>query len=308
MSLDEATRTKIAETIQSHDVVLFMKGRRRMPQCGFSAQVVGILDQLLEDYSTVNVLTDPQIREGIKAYANWPTIPQLYVKGEFVGGCDIITEMFEQGQLQTMLGVEMPEVKAPTLSVSEGAAKAFSEALKDEAPSAAIRLTIDARFRATMGVDGAGPLDMVVEAGGLRFVVDRGTAQRSDGLKIDFIDGPQGGFRLDNPNEPPKVRNLGPGELAERMRSGELSRVYDVRTADERAKAHIEGTELLDETVRETIMGLPKDTPIAFHCHHGGRSQAAAEYFLGEGFTQVYNLAGGIDAWSREVNADVPRY
>jgi monothiol glutaredoxin len=93
----------IRKTIASNDVVLFMKGNKNMPQCGFSAQVDHILRALGIDYKDVNVLQDMSIREGIKAFSNWPTIPQLYVKGEFVGGCDIVREMLEAGELAAML-------------------------------------------------------------------------------------------------------------------------------------------------------------------------------------------------------------
>ena len=90
----------IDNEVKTNDVVLFMKGSPQFPQCGFSGQVVQILDYLGVDYKGVNVLADMEIREGIKAYSNWPTIPQLYIKGEFVGGCDIVTEMFQAGELQ----------------------------------------------------------------------------------------------------------------------------------------------------------------------------------------------------------------
>jgi monothiol glutaredoxin len=94
----------IGKTVAANDVVLFMKGRKGMPQCGFSQQVDYILRELLEvEYKDVNVLDDMGIREGIKSYSNWPTIPQLYIKGEFVGGCDIVREMYEAGELQQML-------------------------------------------------------------------------------------------------------------------------------------------------------------------------------------------------------------
>lgn len=93
----------ISKTISANDVVLFMKGRKGMPQCGFSMQVDQILTLLGVDYKDVNVLDDMGVREGIKAFSNWPTIPQLYIKGEFVGGCDIIREMYEAGELQQML-------------------------------------------------------------------------------------------------------------------------------------------------------------------------------------------------------------
>jgi monothiol glutaredoxin len=104
MSLDDATRQRIADLIASHRVVLFMKGTRQFPQCGFSAQVVAILDRLVPEYTTVDVLADPAIRQGIKEFSSWPTIPQLYVAGEFLGGCDIVTEMFQSGELRQTLG------------------------------------------------------------------------------------------------------------------------------------------------------------------------------------------------------------
>jgi monothiol glutaredoxin len=92
----------IRKTIATNDVVLFMKGQKTMPQCGFSAQVAHILGLLGVDYKDVNVLQDMGIREGIKAFSNWPTIPQLYVKGEFIGGCDIVREMAQAGELQQL--------------------------------------------------------------------------------------------------------------------------------------------------------------------------------------------------------------
>jgi monothiol glutaredoxin len=90
---------QIDQTVKSHDVVLFMKGTPQFPMCGFSGQVVQILDYLGVQYAGVNVLDDEGVRQGIKDYANWPTIPQLYVKGEFLGGCDIVREMFQSGEL-----------------------------------------------------------------------------------------------------------------------------------------------------------------------------------------------------------------
>ena len=102
--MSEDTQERIARLVAQHPVLLFMKGDRSFPQCGFSAQVVRILDTLVPDYATVDVLQDPEIREGIKQFSSWPTIPQLYVKGEFQGGCDIITELYQSGELQTLLG------------------------------------------------------------------------------------------------------------------------------------------------------------------------------------------------------------
>ena len=101
--LDQATEQRIAQEVSSNDVVLFMKGSPIFPQCGFSATAVQILSHLDVKFSSVDVLSDPAIRDGIKQYSEWPTIPQLYVKGEFVGGCDIMREMFESGELKTLL-------------------------------------------------------------------------------------------------------------------------------------------------------------------------------------------------------------
>ena len=96
-------RERIDEIVNRQDVVLFMKGTALFPQCGFSSRAVAILDHLGVPFETVDVLQDPEIRQGIKEYSDWPTIPQLYVKGEFVGGSDIMMEMFEAGELQAML-------------------------------------------------------------------------------------------------------------------------------------------------------------------------------------------------------------
>ena len=95
-------KTQIDETVKSNDVVLYMKGTKAMPQCGFSSRVAGVLNYMGVDYRDVNVLADEEIRQGIKEYSDWPTIPQLYVKGEFVGGCDIITEMTLSGELDKL--------------------------------------------------------------------------------------------------------------------------------------------------------------------------------------------------------------
>ena len=99
-------QTRIADIGKSNDVVLFRKGTALFPQCGFSSRAIAILDRLDAKYETVDVLQDPEIRAGIKDYSGWPTIPQLYVKGEFVGGSDIMMEMFESGELQALVGAE----------------------------------------------------------------------------------------------------------------------------------------------------------------------------------------------------------
>ena len=96
-------RKKIDDTVKANNVVLYMKGTKNFPQCGFSARVVQALTTVGEPFVDVNVLADPEIRDGVKEYSNWPTIPQLYVKGEFVGGCDIVTELASSGELEKLL-------------------------------------------------------------------------------------------------------------------------------------------------------------------------------------------------------------
>ena len=101
--MNEAAKTKIIDLIEKNEVCLFMKGTPEVPQCGFSLAVSNVLKHLKVNFKGVNVLEDNEIREGIKKYSDWPTIPQLYIKGEFIGGCDIIKEMFEKGELQKKL-------------------------------------------------------------------------------------------------------------------------------------------------------------------------------------------------------------
>ena len=106
MALNESLRIQISELLASNRVVLFMKGNRQIPQCGFSGQVVQILNKLLPSYETVDVLDSPELRDGIKEFSQWPTIPQLYVGGEFIGGCDIVREMNASGELQSLIGAD----------------------------------------------------------------------------------------------------------------------------------------------------------------------------------------------------------
>lgn len=307
MQLSENVKKRLDNLVESHDVVLFMKGRRRLPQCGFSAQVVSLLDQLVEDYQTVNVLESAEVREGIKAYSDWPTIPQLYVKGKFIGGCDIVTQMFENGDLQRTLGVQEVAVEKPVVTVTPAAREAFAAAL-EEAPGHQVRFDVDARFRPNLDLDTPNPGDFEVDAGGLTVLVSKLSAKRADGVTIDFVSGDQGGFKIDNPNEPPRVRSMTARELKERLDAGDAVEVYDVRPEEERALAQIDGTRSFDSGGRSHLDGLGRDATVVFVCHTGVRSRGAAEEALQNGFRRVYNLHGGIDSWSREVDPSVPRY
>jgi monothiol glutaredoxin len=318
--LSDDTRTRIDQAIASSPVVLFMKGTRRQPQCGFSATVVGILDELVPDYRTVDVLADPEIRDGVKAYSNWPTVPQLYVKGEFVGGCDIVKELYGTGELHALLGVQVPERRVPNVRVTDAAAAFLRGALEKagrEAPGPpghqaggkVIHLRIDGAFETQAYLGPAEPGDLVAEANGVALHFDLASAQRAEGLAIDHVETREGHeLRIDNPNAPPPVRQIDAQELKRRLDAGEATHLYDVRGPDERALAHIEGARPLDPDTAAEIERLPRETALYFHCHHGGRSQQAAEHFRALGFRNVHNVQGGIDAWSREVDPSVPRY
>ncbi len=199
MPLNEETRRAIEEIVTSRPVVLFMKGTRAFPQCGFSNRVVQMLDVLLPDYETVDVLADPEIREGIKEYSSWPTIPQLYVRGELVGGCDIVSEMYASGELHAKLGVPTPEPRAPRVHVSERAAAELRQHL-ERAPGQALHLSIDARYHTSLGLGPPQQGELEVEASGVPLRMDPVTASRAEGLAIDFDE--SRGFRIDNPNAP----------------------------------------------------------------------------------------------------------
>lgn len=306
--LDEAVRGRIASLIGSTDVVLFMKGNRQAPQCGFSAQVVEILDSILPDYATFDVLSDGGVREGIKSYSSWPTIPQLYVRGEFLGGCDIVRELFASGELHDKLGVEARPAVPPRLEITGAAAEALRPNLARAEPGAELHLRIDARFQSQLGLGPPGPGEICVESAGVRVWMDALTAGRADGARIETVDTPQGpALRIDNPNAP-RVQSMTAAELQRRLAAGEALELLDVRTPEERAQAAIPGATLLTPEEAQRLQGLPRDATLVFHCHHGGRSQAAAEHFAALGFTDVWNVEGGIDAWSRDVDPSVPRY
>ena len=159
MELSEGLQKQISDLLASNQVVVFMKGTRQMPQCGFSAQVVKILDELLPSYETVDVLRSPELRDGIKQFSEWPTIPQLYVGGKFVGGCDIVREMNASGELQKLIGVKVSEPEPPTIMMSETATKAF-QAARAEAGGDSLRLQIDPQFQHELFFGPRGPGDI----------------------------------------------------------------------------------------------------------------------------------------------------
>jgi monothiol glutaredoxin len=308
MSLPADTRSRIETLLRESPVVLFMKGSPNAPRCGFSAAASGILNELLPDYATVDVLEDPEIREGIKAYGNWPTIPQLYVKGELVGGSDIIQSMYNSGELQELFGLAKPDRTAPQVTITDKAAAAIREALAGADPDAALHLTIDARWQAQFHLDEAAEGAIRSEANGIAILMDLATAQRARGIRIDWVDTVQGsGLSIDNPNAPAPVKAMPVQELKARLDAGDIT-VIDVRPADERAHATLKQPFRTLDAGLEPLLQLPKDTVLAFLCHHGGRSERVATQFRDRGFARASNVAGGIDAWSKEIDSSVPLY
>ncbi|HEY1555961.1 MAG TPA: Grx4 family monothiol glutaredoxin [Kofleriaceae bacterium] len=309
MTLDTQLRQKIDTLVASDSVVLFMKGTRSFPQCGFSASVVNILNTLIPKYTTVNVLTEADVRGGMKEYSEWPTFPQLFVKGEFVGGADIVRQMYEAGELEKKLGDLVAPAAVPQVTVAPRAAAELSAALKDGSPGDVIHLTITPSWEHQLDLGPKEASHLTVETGGITVQLDRTSATRAGGVTIDFVEDSGGaGFKIENPNRPPMVREIKPKELKALLDGGKVKQVFDVRTPKERQTATLPNTRLLDDAALAELDGLPRETPIAFHCHHGGRSRAAAEHALKMGFKHVYNLAGGIDAWSKDVDPSVPRY
>lgn len=306
MSLSPELRSRIDALLAQHLVVLFMKGTRHAPRCGFSAGAVRTLAAVTDTFHDIDVIADPELREAIKVYGQWPTIPQLYVRGELVGGADILDEMANNGALHDLLGLPVPDRAPPTIHVSAAAAEALAAAMSD-AGDEVLHLGIDEHFRAQFFLKPASGHDIVAVAAGIALHMDLPTAQRAQGLEIDWVETAQGaGLSLRNPNAPAPVKPMDVETLAQALDQGAVQ-VIDVRPAAPRAFAAFAGARMLDDE-EAALLALPKDTPLAFLCHHGQSSRVAAERFRAAGFRNLFNVEGGIDAWSLRIDARVPRY
>lgn len=309
MSNMSPSHTRIQKIIGANRIVLFMKGNAQMPQCGFSARTVEALNTLKQPFETVDVLSDPEIRQGIKDFSDWPTIPQLYVDQEFIGGSDIVTQMLASGELQKMLGVEFVAPKTPEITVSASFVQAIRGAIAEgDDLSTFPRIQVSPQFEYGIGLSQRTPGDLEVQAGGLVFLVDPSSAERADGLSIDFQEGPDGGVVIDNPNAPAQVKPLPPAELRALRDAGTSHHLVDVRTEQEWNTAKIDGAIFMDAAGQAQLREWSKDALIVVMCHHGIRSNQAAQQLLQMGFSNVHNLVGGIDAWSKQEDASVPQY
>ena len=196
MSIPPELQSRIQGIVDSAPTVLFMKGNPAAPQCGFSAQVVQVLNRLLPEYRTFDVLSDPEVREGVKDFSDWPTIPQLYIGGEFMGGCDIVKEMYDSGELHDALGMERAELSADEveIAISAEAERILRDAQQQQ--GAELHFGIDAKFQPFLGFGPATGAELRVSVGGLFFLLDRDSAGRAQGASITVVD-TEHGQRLD---------------------------------------------------------------------------------------------------------------
>ena len=307
MTLEDSVKDKIESHLNSDRVVLFMKGNPQQPMCGFSAKTVAVLDSVVPKYTAVNVLDDPEIREGIKVYGDWPTIPQLYIDGELVGGCDIVQNMLNSGELHQCLGLEAPDRTAPDVTMTEQAAAKILEAMEGH-DGIALHFQVDANWDAQFNLAPPQGNEVVAESNGISILMDLATAQRARNATIDWVSSVQGeGLAIDLPMAPPPVKPLSVQELAKHLKAESITLV-DVRGDDDRERAAVAGSTPLTQEAMAELEKMPKDSVIAFMCHHGNSSMGAAEYFRKQGFTNIHNVTGGINAWSLEVDSSVPTY
>ena len=307
MTLSDNTREKIEGLISQNRVVLFMKGTPQTPQCGFSSKTVGLLDSILKDYASVDVLEDEEVREGIKVFGNWPTIPQLYIDGELVGGCDIVTAMFNSNELHDMLGVEAPDRTPPEVTITDAAAEKILESMAGH-EGIGLHFAIDAGWQSQFNLAPAEGHEIKVEANGITLLFDLASAQRARGVVIDWVETMQGaGLTINLPQAPKPVNQMSVAELKQNLDNDGVI-LIDVRGSEERALATLDAARAMDGGTMQEIETMPKDVALAFICHVGNRSQVAAEYFRKQGFSNVSNIVGGIDAWAKEIDPSVPTY
>lgn len=202
MNQDSMTREQLDQLINSHKVVLFLKGTREKPQCGSSSGIVRILDLLLEDYATVDVAGQPEVLDALALYTNWPAVPQLFVNGEFVGGADVVREMHAAGEFRGVLGLPpLPEVGIPNVTITDAAAKVILDVM-GSMPNVELYLEVDALFRHSLSiVDRDERVTRRSVVNGIPLCFDAESAVRADGLVVE-TDASGKSLRIENPNKP----------------------------------------------------------------------------------------------------------
>lgn len=296
--MNTETKQFIDDLVKNNNCVLFMKGTPSHPQCGFSSNTVSILkDVLNDDFVTFNVLDNPEVREGIKEYGNWPTIPQLYLGSELVGGNDIITEMFNTGELHSLLELPQPD-RTPAKIVITDSAKENIEAGLTDIGTNVLKLTIDSQFNTRFSIEAAKGYEVVSEINGIKIYMDVGTVKRAQGIEIDWVEDLSGsGLVINNPNAPKPIKQITSEELKKAIGENTIQHVFDVRNEEQFSQQNIPNSRRLSKEVMQEIEEMDKSTPIVFVCNVGKSSQGACEFYRKKGFTQVYNLTGGISHW-----------
>lgn len=204
MTPNQGVREDIARSIQSNRVVLFMKGNPQAPRCGFSAQVCSILGDLGIPFHSLDVLSDPALRDELKTFSNWPTFPQLYIDAQFVGGCDIVTQMYQSGELGKMLGVVVSPPKTPKIHITDAAAAALRAAEPGGAERLRLEITPDQEYDLLFELPRQG--DIQIANKGISLCMSATSAKRADGLRIDYVEGPHSsGFKIDKLHETDQV-------------------------------------------------------------------------------------------------------
>lgn len=296
-ALDPELKQRIESQIASHDVVLYMKGTPKMPQCGFSAKTAGLLETVVgSDFVAYNVLEDEAIREGIKAFSDWPTIPQLYIRGEFVGGCDIIHEMYNAGELHPMLGLEVPDRTPPEIHITAEAMTQI-QAFLDQYPDQFLHFSVTPDWDARFEVGPRGGHEIAAEVDGLVVLMDLATAQKAKGATIDWIETMQGaGLKLDLPGAPPPVQSIDASTLQARLNAGEDLWVVDTRPEPDRQAKPLSFAKPLDADMMAQLKAADPMQPVVFVCHVGITSLKIAEHYRKQGLQQLFNLEGGVEA------------
>ncbi len=310
MLLNIKIKEKIINYINREKIALFIKGTPQEPQCGFSAKIIEILDFFVSDYVSINVLEDEQVRNGIKEYSNWPTIPQLYVDQKFIGGSDVVSQMYDNGELLELFNIKkISKNFIFNIKITNDAKNKFINFLQNNNKISYFRLTINAKFEHKLSISILKQNDVISKNNDISLILDPVSATRVNNIIIDYKQiGFKEGFKIINPNKPPKIKQINALELKRKIDNKDKLMVFDVRTKEEWDIVHIKNTYFFRDFSSEQKNKLNKHKMIVFLCHHGMRSQRIAESFRMNGFTNVYNLIGGIDEWSRNIDTTLVRY
>ncbi len=309
MSLSEKIKNQIKDYINREKVALFMKGTQSNPKCSFSANIVQILNNFITEYLSIDVLENNKIRQGIKIYSNWPTIPQLYIDQKFIGGNDIVSQMYKNGELSKYFDLKINNNLIPKIQISNLAQQALKEASATYDNPKYLRLRINAKFEHSLSFQNKNEEDIIIKSNNINLIIDPISKSRSNGIKIDYkkLKSTEG-FKIENPNSPPEIKKINVFELKKKFDNNESIIVFDVRTKEEWDITHLNNTLFFNDYPKNKLKQIDKSHPIAFLCHHGQRSKRIAETFRTKGFTNIFNVIGGISEWSSKINNKIDKY